>query len=149
MQEAVMAIEFPIDDCPEVRDIMFTEDSLSVLEGKLLSLYDSFDAAMDGRNIHTTMRFVYYIGETYRRAFEGTWAALPRSSGKQDGNIPVVDLPFRETLAKPLEAVQVALVRRTGTEVAYLYPRTKIAYEAWLAEGRPARTYRGTLREVD
>lgn len=149
MQEAVMAIEFPIDDCPEIRDIMFTEESLSVVEGKLLSLYESFDAATDEQNIHTMMRYVYYVGETYRRAFEGSWAALPRSGGSEDDNIPVVDFPFRETLYKPTEAIQVALGRHTGNELSYLYPRTRKAYQAWLDEGRPERTYRGTLREDD
>ncbi|MFL6084050.1 MAG: hypothetical protein ACJ74F_12750 [Mycobacterium sp.] len=36
--------------------------------------------AFDSDHVHTTMRFVYYIGETFRRAFEGMWVALPRLS---------------------------------------------------------------------
>lgn len=149
MQDAVMAIEFPIEDCPEVADIMYTEESLAIVENKLLSLFDNFRDALDEQNIHTTMRFVYYIGETYRRAFEGTWVALPKSGGGEDDNTPVIDLPFWETLLKPLESVQVALNRRNGSELAGQYPYARRDYVAWVEAGRPERTYRGTLREDD
>lgn len=149
MQQAVMAIEFPIDDCPGVRDIMFTEMSLGIVEEKLLSLYDSFGISLEDRNLHTVMRYVYYIGETYRRAFEGTWVALPKPGGGEDDNLPVVDLPFWETLFKPMESVQAALNRRTGVELAGQYPYAKRDYDRWVEAGRPERVYRGTLREHD
>ncbi|WP_049924823.1 hypothetical protein [Mycolicibacterium septicum] len=78
MQEAAVGIEFPINNLPEARDSMFTKDILSLAEAKLTDLYASNRAAYAGdENIHRTMRFVYYIGETFRRAFEGTWVAIP------------------------------------------------------------------------
>lgn len=39
MQEAAMGIEFPIDDCPKIRDQMYTKDSLTVVETKLIELW--------------------------------------------------------------------------------------------------------------
>ncbi|OHU31698.1 hypothetical protein BKG76_00330 [Mycobacteroides franklinii] len=149
MQDAVMAIEFPFEDCPEVAGMMYTQRSLGVVEAKILSFYDCFQDAWDAKNIHTTMRFVYYIGETYRRGFEGAWAALPKFGGGEDDNTPVVDFPFRDTLFKPMESVQVALVRRTGSEIAGLYPYAQKDFQEWVEAGRPERTYRGTLREDD
>ncbi|TDZ77533.1 hypothetical protein DE4585_04928 [Mycobacteroides salmoniphilum] len=145
MQDAVMAIEFR----PEVSGMMYTKESLEVVEAKILSLYDSFQEAWDAKNVHTTMRFVYYIGETYRRGLEGVWAALPKFGGGEDDNTPVVDFPFRETLFKPMESVQVSLVRRTGSEMAGLYPNAQRDFQEWVEAGRPERAYRGTLREDD
>ncbi|MUM20493.1 hypothetical protein FZI91_02075 [Mycobacterium sp. CBMA271] len=144
-----MAIEFPIHDCPEVRDIMYTEESLRVIEDKLLSLYDNHDVWRDEQNVHTVMRYVFYVGETYRTAFEGTWAALPKYEGGENDNTPVVDLPFRETPLKPVESVRAVLLRRTGIELTDQYPYAQREYAEWVEGGRPARTYRGTLREDD
>ncbi|WP_019164908.1 hypothetical protein [Mycobacteroides abscessus] len=146
-QQAIMAIEFPIEDCPEVAGIMYTEESLAVVENKLLSLYDNFRDALDEQHVHTTMRYVYYVGETYRIAFEGTWVALPKARGGADDNTPVIDLPFWETLLKPMESVQAALNRRNGSELAGQYPYAQRDYLAWVEAGRPERAYRGTLRE--
>lgn len=53
-QQAIMAIEFPVEDCPEVAGIMYTEESLAVVENKLLSLYDNFRDALDEQHVHTT-----------------------------------------------------------------------------------------------
>jgi len=39
MQEAVMEIEFPYEDLPEVRDQMFTRESLDIVEPKLMGLF--------------------------------------------------------------------------------------------------------------
>lgn len=96
MQEAAMGIEFPIYDLPEVRDSMFTKDSLATVEAKLTELYDSNQAAYDGEeNVHRTMRYVYYIGETFRRAFEGTWVAIPPGEdSRREALLPGIDLPF-------------------------------------------------------
>ena len=81
MQEASMGIEFPIYDLPEIRDSMYTKDSLPIVEQKLLDLYqDSRDAFIGEDHLHRTMRFVYYIGETYRRSFEGIWVTAGHST---------------------------------------------------------------------
>jgi hypothetical protein len=45
MQEAVMGIEFPIYDLPEIRDAMFTKESLASIEANLIELYPDEDAA--------------------------------------------------------------------------------------------------------
>ncbi|BBZ54217.1 hypothetical protein [Mycolicibacterium phocaicum] len=66
MQEAVMEIEFPYYDLPEIREQMYTEASLAIVEQKLLGLYDNHRSAFSLENVHTTMRYVYYVGETFR-----------------------------------------------------------------------------------
>ena len=150
MQEAAMGIEFPIYDLPDIRDNMFTKDSLATIEEKLTELYDSNSAAYTGEeNIHRTMRFVYYVGETFRRAFEGRWVAIPPLGNKPDreGLLPGVDVPFREGFIRPTQLIHFALTRRSGVEITRVYGHMERAHQKWLEAGRPPRSYRGTLRE--
>lgn len=149
MQDAVMDIEFPYFDVPEIRGIMFTKASLDVVESKLIARYPNTRAAFDGAdNLHSTMRFVYYVGETYRRAFEGTWAVLPPSD-QQPAPMPAVDLPCKETFTVPMTQIGMALGRRTGTDISLSFGLTERLFTKWVADGRPERVYRGTLREGD
>jgi hypothetical protein len=152
MQDAVMGIEFPIYDLPEVRDSMYTKESLAIVEEKLLSLYDNSRDAFDGEeNVHRTMRFAYYIGETYRRAFEGTWVAIPTydASGAITGTQPGIQVPFREDFIRPVEQVSFALIRRTGNQIGRVYGHAERDYNQWIEDGRPGVKFVGTLREDD
>ncbi|MGY1990402.1 hypothetical protein [Mycolicibacterium fortuitum] len=152
MQEAVMEIEFPYHDLPEVRDHMFTKDSLTTIENKLLDLYPNERAAYaTPEDVHRTMRYVYYIGETFRRAFEATWAAFPHHDPAAPSRAakPVIDFPFREAFIRPTDLLGIALNRRTGTEISRVFGYAERDYNEWLDNGRPERTFLGTLREED
>jgi hypothetical protein len=127
---------------------MFSKDSLETIEVKLMELYpDSSAAYASEDDVHRTMRYVYYIGETFRQAFEGTWVAVPPDKKEDDGPKPAIDLPFRETFIYPMTLVGFALSRRTGTEITFVYGQMERAHKEWVAAGKPERTYRGTLRE--
>lgn len=150
MQDAAVQIEFPIYDLPEIRDQMFTKDSLATVEAKLLELYTNERAAYsDDDSIHRTMRYVYYVGETFRRAFEGTWVALPTQNTDTDPHAlrPAIDLPFREGMIKPNDLIGMALNRRSGIEITRVYGHMERLYQEWLENGKPERQFRGTLRE--
>jgi hypothetical protein len=143
MQDAVMDIEFPYEDAPELRDEMFTKDSLGTIEAKLIEKFPNHRVAYDGNNVHTTMRFVFYVGETFRRQFEGQWVNLPASQGFK----PAVDFPMREALIRPADLVKIALNRRTGHEILDVYGYAERDYEEWTSAGKPERTFLGTLRD--
>jgi hypothetical protein len=150
MQEAAMGIVFPIEDAPEVRDSMFTKASLESIEAKLLELYaDSVVAYATDEAVHRTMRYVYYIGETFRQAFEGIWVAVPPDEKQGGGARPAIDMPFRETFIYPMTLIGFALSRRTSEEITRVYGYAHEDYESWVSAGKPERTYRGTLREDD
>jgi hypothetical protein len=143
MQEAVMEIEFPYDDLPEVREDMFAKESLAVVEQKLLELYDSHRTAFAPENIHTTMRYVYYVGETFRRACEGDWVNVPVG----DDFIPAIDFPMREAMIRPADLIKGAVNRRTGKELTVIFGHAERDYREWAAAGKPERTFLGSLRE--
>lgn len=143
MQEAVMEIEFPYADLPEVRDEMFTGASLVTVEQSLLDLYENHRDAFSPEHVHATMRYVYYIGETFRRACEGVWVSIPVS----DAYLPAVDIPMRETMIKPTDLVKGAVNRRDGKHLALVFGHAERDYRGWLAAGKPERRFRGSLRE--
>lgn len=150
MQEAVMEIEFPYYDLPEIREQMFTKDSLATVEAKLLELYPDKRAAFATTDdVHRTMRYVYYIGETFRRGFDGTWVVLPSADPDAPAPVtqPVVDLPFREAFIKPLDLLEIAILRRKGNRLTTVYEHMQRLQSEWVDAGRPERTYFGTLRE--
>jgi hypothetical protein len=152
MQEAAVDIEFIIEDLPEIRDSMYTEDSLETVEATLIELYPDDRTAYEGdENIHRTMRYVFYIGETFRRAFEGTWAALPADGPKSKpaASRPAIDLPFGEGFILPSDLIGLALYHRSGTEITFVFGRMGKLHAKWVDEGRPERVFRGTLREDD
>jgi hypothetical protein len=146
MQEAAMDIEFPYHDLPELRGRMFTMESLDVVEVKLLELFANHREAFSDSNIHVTNRYAYYVGETLRRAFEGTWVVLPPND-ERDRLKPAVDYPFREAFTTPTDDVKVAVNRRSGTEFAQNYRIAALDYTDWVNAGRPERTFLGRLRE--
>lgn len=150
MQDAVMNIEFPVFDLPEVGDRMYAPETLAVAEQKLLELYPDARTAFTGRAVHTTTRYAYYVGETFRRAFEGIWIALP-SRANPDGHPAgsAIDFPMREAIVDPVDLVKLALVRRTGAEITRVYGYAERDHRRWVDAGRPERTFVGTLREDD
>lgn len=148
MQEAAMGIEFPIYDCPEVRDQMYSKDSLPIVETKLIDLYENHREAFSPDQVHTTMRYVYYIGETFRRAFDGTWVALPNLANPSESPTKMaIDYPMREAMNRPADLVKIAVNRRTGQEISKVFGYAERDYAEWVAAGKPERTFVGTLRE--
>lgn len=146
MQEAAIPLIFVVDEVPAIRSLMFEPESLDVTESALMELYPTKAASREtDAAIDTTMRFVYYFGETFRRALEGTWVALPRENGP--GLNPAIDLPFREEFIQPRTFISFALGRRTGNQVSRIFGFAKTDYDEWIASGRPERIIRGTLTE--
>jgi len=148
MQEASMEIEFPIYDVPQLRGQMYTPDSLAIVEAELLQLHPNHREAFTEDAVHLTMRFAYYIGETFRRAFEGTWVAIPSRVDPENGpRTAAVDFPMREAYIDPAQLVVLALNRRTGKEISRVFGYAERDYAEWIESGKPERTFLGRLRE--
>ncbi|MGW5524656.1 hypothetical protein [Gordonia sp. NPDC003950] len=146
MQEAAVPLVFTTDDVPELRVELYSPESIGFVEKSLLDTFnDESEFWRTDSSTARTMRFVYYIGECFRVAYEGSWVALPRDDGA--GVVPVVDLPFRETFIDPIDLSGIAVVRRTGTEIAWVFARAGSSFEEWTDQGRPPTIPLGTLSE--
>lgn len=138
MSDGLMQIEFPLE-VPEVAEIMYTKESLPIVERKAVELYPGdWRDAVAPENIGLTMQFVYYIGETFRRNFEGEWVVLPPSKHRAQPQ-SAVDLPFNLLFTEPLALFRVSLIRRTGNEISTVYKFAEESYQGWVNDGRPDR----------
>ncbi|MCP2290042.1 hypothetical protein [Nocardia amikacinitolerans] len=138
MQDAAMDIEFSIFDVPEVNGHMYTREGLVVAERALLERFPDYRTAFSGENQKLAMRFVYFIGETFRRATEGKWFALPPDPPKR-GPQPLIDTEFSPILYNPMHLISFAFQRRTGKEIVTPYDYAVKDHQKWVEAGRPPR----------
>lgn len=136
MQEAVMALEFFVTDVPELKRHRYTREGLVVAERELIARYRDRADAYSDENFAVTSRFSYFIGETIRRATEGTWVALPQVKG---GALPAVETEFDDGYFNVNRLVQLALVRRSGVALSRVFDHAVKNYEKWVDAGRPPR----------
>ena len=136
MQDAVMELEFIVSDVPELRNHLYTREGLVIAERVLLERYRNRAEAYSSENFTVTSRFAYFIGETFRRATEGRWVALPQTKG---GALPGVDVEFRSGFFNANRLVNLVLIERTGTELSMVFDYAVRDYDEWMQAGRPPR----------
>ncbi|TLF96637.1 hypothetical protein FEK35_28215 [Nocardia cyriacigeorgica] len=141
MQDAAMDIEFTVFDVPELSGHMYTREGLVIAENEILTRYANLREMFSEQNYKTGMRFVYYIGETFRRAIEGKWVALPPDPPQRPGPKSMVEVEFQSSFYDPQHMIGLALGRRTGTEISWIFDRAIKRHAKWVADGRPARNY--------
>ncbi len=139
MQDAAMQIEFTVFDVPELSGIEYTREGLEVAEKELLERFNVNSKPFSEENYKLGMRFVYFIGETFRRAVEGAWVALPPDPPHRPGTKSMIDAEFRSGFYDPQHMIGLALGRRTGTEFTWIFDRAVRAHQEWVDAGRPAR----------
>lgn len=150
MEEAAMPLIFQVKDVPGLSEKMYTKASVPIVEQSLLDRFASAaDLWITEESTDSVMRYTYYLGEVFRREFEGSWVALPGKGKGISASTPVIDLPFRETFVNPLSLINFAVGRRTGDQIGHVLHWAEEDYNKWVSEGRPERTFEGTLRESD
>lgn len=139
MQDAAMELEFIIYDAPELRGNLYTREGLVIAERKALELFESERSAFTDETVTLGMRFVYFIGETIRRATEGTWVALPPNPPRRTGPTSAIDVGFSPAFYDPQDMLGIVLVRRTGTVLSRIFDFAVEDYQQWVGAGRPPR----------
>ncbi len=148
MQEAASYLTFIVDDIDLSADATFLEVSLPVVERAIVETFEGKgNFWMDEEFGPKAMRYVYYIGETFRKAFEGEWVSVPIERDGRFGADPAIDVPFAEDFLRPTRLFGFALDRKTGNELKKQYVIWNRDYTEWLDRGRPERVFDGTLRE--
>jgi hypothetical protein len=138
MQEAAMDIEFTNYDVPELNGHLYTRQGLVIAEHQLLQRYTNLRDLLSAVNLKIGMRFVYFIGETFRQAIEGTGVALPPNPDRPTQR-SVIDSPMWTAFHDPQHMISLALSRRTEKEITTIYDRAIKRHQKWIDAGRPAR----------
>lgn len=138
MQDAAMDIEFSVFEVPELNGNMYTRQGLVIAEQVLLERFPDYRTAFSDTNQKLAMRFVYFIGETFRRALNGKWFALPPDPPRR-GPQPLIDVEFSPVLFNPMHSMSFAFQRRTGQEIVTPFDNMSRKHRKWVDAGRPPR----------
>ncbi|MGW5572808.1 hypothetical protein ACWEVD_16530 [Nocardia thailandica] len=144
MQEAAMDIEFTVFDVPELSGYEYTREGLVIAEQQIMSRFGTASPFSE-ENYKLGNRFVYFIGETFRRNFEGRWVATPPIPPATNPKV-MIDVEFKSGFYNPRQMVSFAQKRRTGTELTWVFDFAQKNYSKWIELGRPPRaTWDGYL----
>ncbi|MBB5918430.1 hypothetical protein BJY24_007342 [Nocardia transvalensis] len=138
MHDAAMEIDTPLFDMTGMNEL-YSREGLVRAERELVKKFADSGGAFTTDNYKLGMRFVYYIGETFRRAIEGRWVALPPDPPQSPQPKSVIDVEYRSKFYNPQHMIGLALGRRTGTEITSIFDRAVKAHQKWVDAGRPAR----------
>ncbi|MGW5383522.1 hypothetical protein [Nocardia sp. NPDC003963] len=139
MQQEAVETEFVENDVPELGGHLWTREGLVTVEHEMLRRYPDFDEMVAEENLEIGVRFIYFVGETFRRALEGIWALLPPNPPDRPEPLCVVDSPMWTAFHDPTNMSELALTRRTGQEISWIFDRTVKRHRKWVAAGRPTR----------
>lgn len=139
MQQEAMENEFVDVDVPELRGHLWTREGLITVEHEMIRRYSNFDEMVSEKNIDVGVRFIYFVGETFRRALEGIWALLPPNPPDRPDPLCVIDSPMWTAFHDPTHMSEIAFDRRSGKEISWIFDRTVKRHQKWVAAGRPPR----------
>lgn len=138
MQEAAIELEFIVSDVPELKPHLYTREGIIIAERAALERFSGWREAFAGDNLTVAMRFVYFIGETFRRATEGRWVAVPQVPPKS-GAIQAIDVAYKSGFYTPTDMLQMALAQRTGDKIVKVFDYAVEDHQKWVDSGRPSR----------
>lgn len=138
-QEATMETEFVRHEVPELDGHLYTREGLVLAEQQILLRYPTDHDMFAEENLEIGLSFVYVIGETFRRALDGTWVLLPPNPPERPEPLAVIDSPMWTAFHDLQHMIGLAFDRRSGQEISWIYDRAVKRHRKWVAAGRPAR----------
>ncbi|MGW1738331.1 hypothetical protein ACWCPQ_05920 [Nocardia sp. NPDC001965] len=139
LQQDAVEGEFAATDVPELHGLLWTREGLRIAEQEMLRRFSDFDDMLSEENFEVGSRFVYLIGETFRRALEGIWVLLPPNPPERPDHVCVIDSPMWTAFHDPAHMSGLAFDRRTGQEISWIFDRTVKRHHKWVEAGRLPR----------
>ncbi|MBF6363095.1 hypothetical protein [Nocardia farcinica] len=142
---------FLSETVPDMPENPWSAAGLRRAEATALELFPTPESVELPENRHVADGFFRFVGEVFRRAFEGRWQNVPDYDDEQrsHGFGPVVDRPFSENYLDVIPLLTTAVARRTGQLWASIFGYSLEDYEAWKAAGRPPLDEWVQLRDRD
>lgn len=135
---------FFTDDVPELAGLAdrWSAEGLRIAGAAAVAEFGDIQALYLPENKPAVDRYVRFVGEVYRRSFEGGWLNVPaRGPGAEFW--PVVNRPAGVYL-DPHDQLGLAFFKPTKRdpghpegEMVWVYGNSKEDYENWVAAGRP------------
>ncbi|MFF0491019.1 hypothetical protein ACFYTQ_18520 [Nocardia sp. NPDC004068] len=130
--------KFLTDTVPDMPDDPWTAEGLAQAECVALELFPTMQATRSPENRDVADQFHRFIGEVFRRNFEGSWYNVPSFDDSQGthGFGPVIKLPFAEFYFTVIQQLTTVIDRHTGKQWAWIYAQQQKNYDDWKNSGR-------------
>lgn len=114
--------------------------ALYFAEEAALEQFTNREAVRAPENRAVAERFEVFLGEVFRRGFDGAWINLPYHDETGMGFCPVVRFPFTNLDIHVRAFLEAAAEERTGAEWLSVWARADKIRTAWNEAGSPQRT---------
>ncbi|MGW4848903.1 hypothetical protein [Nocardia brasiliensis] len=124
---------------PDMPDDPWSAQGLDHAERAALSIFPTVDSTLVPENRAVADQFHRFIGEVFRRNFEGVWRNVPSfdDAKRSRGFGPVIRRPFAEFYLGVVPALTTAIDRKTSTTWAQGFRYSEEDYRVWVEAGRP------------
>ncbi|WP_280428346.1 hypothetical protein [Nocardia brasiliensis] len=128
---------------PDMPDDPWSVEGLQRAEQALLERFPNSGDESGPENQELVDQFARFIGETFRRHFEGEWYNAPDADDMQGsrGFGPVLREGYNPEYLDTVPLVSMAIYRRTGKEWGRIFGHSQRRYAQWVAAGRPEPTW--------
>ncbi|WP_024805633.1 hypothetical protein [Nocardia sp. BMG51109] len=128
--------KFLNETVPDMPDNPWSAEGLDHAERAALAIFPDINATKKPENRDVADQFHRYIGEVFRRSFEGSWYNVPDSDDRGHGFEPAIRLPYTDIYSEVISNLTVAVHRKTGKEWSWIFDRNKESYAEWVQGGR-------------
>ncbi|MFF0488067.1 hypothetical protein ACFYTQ_03505 [Nocardia sp. NPDC004068] len=130
--------KFFAETVPNMPEDPWSPEGLDRAEHAALSIFPTVQAVTAPESRDVADRFHRFIGEVFRRNFEGIWCNVPSYDDpeRRRGFGPVIARPFAEFYLAVIPALTTAIDRQQGTIWSQSFRYSKEDHEAWINGGR-------------
>ncbi|WP_405159851.1 hypothetical protein OG203_25745 [Nocardia sp. NBC_01499] len=125
---------------PDMPNNPWSAEGLRLAEKAALELFPTPASVDQPENRDLADQFHRFVGEVFRRNFEGVWRNVPSfdDAKRSRGFGPVIQRPFAVFYLGVIQTLTTAIDRRAGNIWSQSFGYSEEDYQAWVESGRPA-----------
>ncbi|MFI6168799.1 hypothetical protein ACIBCN_18610 [Nocardia sp. NPDC051052] len=124
---------------PDMPNNPWSAEGLRRAEKAALELFPTTASVEQSENRDVADQFHRFVGEVFRRNFEGVWLNVPTfdDAERSRGFGPVIQRPFAQFYLGVIQTLTTAIDRRVGDIWAQGFAYSEEDFQAWIESGRP------------
>ncbi|CAM4436363.1 hypothetical protein NONI108955_28075 [Nocardia ninae] len=126
------------ETAPDMPDNPWTVEGLDHVERFVLERFSTVDEAMLSENHRVADQLTRFIGEVFRRNFEGRWFNVPSMNGGRYMSFgPAIRHEWVDAYLDVANLTTATVHRNWGDYLSGIFSNSQEAYRKWVASGRP------------
>ncbi|MFI7004274.1 hypothetical protein [Nocardia sp. NPDC050175] len=126
---------------PDMPDNPWTAEGLDRVERDMLERFSDMDDVDRAENWVVADQFSRFIGEVFRRNFEGRWFNAPSMGGARYPDFgPVIRHEWVDAYLDVGNLITATVHRKWGDNLSTIFANSSESYREWVSAGRPTLT---------